>query len=99
MDDAPKLIPRVIHQTYKSGSIPPGVQPLMQSWRTLNPDWDIRFYDDKACLDFVSQEFPEYYAAYKALPKNVERSDFFRCRPLHCPSMAVASLSVTSCAC
>ena len=78
VDDAPKLIPRVIHQTFKSGSIPPGVQPLMQSWRSLNPDWDIRFYDDKACLDFVRQEFPEYYSAYKALPKNVERSDFFR---------------------
>ena len=97
----------------------------MQSWRSMNTDWDIRFYDDKGCLDFVRQvsqqlhahpwpccaeldishlpasvhvtqhpqqghdtsdqpgavcwqEFPEYYAAYKALPKNVERSDFFR---------------------
>ena len=99
MDHAPKLIPRVIHQTYQSGSIPPSVQPLMQSWRTLNPDWDIRFYDDKACLDFVSQEFPEYYTAYKALPKNVERSDFFRYSPLHCPSMGAASLLVTACVC
>ena len=29
-------------------------------------------------MDFVSREFPEYLAAYRALPKHVERSDFFR---------------------
>ena len=58
-DDAPKLIPRIIHQTFKSGDIPADAQPLMHSWRQQNPDWDIRFYDDKACLDFVRQEFPE----------------------------------------
>ena len=54
----------------------------MQSWRLHNPDWNFRFYDDEACLDFVAQEFPEYLEAYKGLPKNVERSDFFRYSPL-----------------
>ena len=50
----------------------------MQSWRRENEDWEIRFYDDAACLSFVQREFPEYLEAYKALPKDVERSDFFR---------------------
>ncbi len=50
----------------------------LQSWRRLNPGWEIRFYDDEACVEFVSREFPEYLAAYRALPKHVERSDFFR---------------------
>lgn len=50
----------------------------MQSWRRLNPGWEIRFYDDEACLEFVSREFPEYLEAYRVLPKHVERSDFFR---------------------
>ena len=54
-DDAPKLIPRVIHQTFKSGAIPADLQPLMQSWRTLNPGWDIRFYDDKVGRGLVSE--------------------------------------------
>lgn len=44
----------------------------------MNPGWELRFYDDQACLDFVQREFPEYLAAYLALPKQVERSDFFR---------------------
>jgi hypothetical protein len=51
---------------------------FLQSWRRLNPGWEIRFYDDEACIEFVSREFPEYLEAYRALPKHVERSDFFR---------------------
>jgi hypothetical protein len=51
---------------------------VLQSWRRLNPGWEIRFYDDEACLEFVSREFPEYLEAYRVLPKHVERSDFFR---------------------
>jgi hypothetical protein len=76
--DSPKLIPRVLHQTYQSGAVPPGVRPLMHSWRRHNEDWEIRFYDDEACLKFVQREFPEYLDAFRALPRDVERSHFFR---------------------
>lgn len=78
VEDAPKLIPKVIHQTYKSGNIPGSLRPFMHSWRRLNEDWEIRFYDDEACLKFVQREFPEYLDAYRGLAKDVERSDFFR---------------------
>lgn len=77
-DPTPKLIPKIFHQTYMTHKVPPAIEPLMQSWRLHNPDWNFRFYDDEACLDFVAREFPEYLEAYKGLPKNVERSDFFR---------------------
>jgi len=50
----------------------------MASWRAANPGWTVRFWDDDACSAFVAAEFPEYEAAYAALPKDVERSDFFR---------------------
>lgn len=78
VDEKPKLIPKIIHQTYKSSNVPKSVRSFMQSWRRLNGDWEIRFYDDEACLDFVKREFPEYLEAYRGLPKHVERSDFFR---------------------
>lgn len=76
--DSQRRIPPIIHQTYKSAVVPRVVRPYMQSWQRLNPGWELRFYDDQACLDFVRREFPEYLAAYIALPKQVERSDFFR---------------------
>ena len=77
-DPSPKLIPKIFHQTYMTRDVPPIIEPLMQSWRLHNPDWNFRFYDDEACLEFVASQFPEYLEAYKGLPKNVERSDFFR---------------------
>lgn len=76
--DTPPLIPRLIHQTFKTKDVPSRVKPLLQSWSTANPGHETRFYDNQACLQFVEREFPEYLQAYKLLPKDVERSDFFR---------------------
>ena len=73
-----KYIPKIIHQTYASQALSSRMRKLVDSWRLLNPGWEIRFYDDEACLDFVTQQFPEYLDAYVNLPKSVERSDFFR---------------------
>ena len=81
-DKSPKLIPRVIHQTYKSSSVPANLKVFMHSWRRLNEDWEIRFYDDEACMKFVQWEFPEYLDAYRSLENNIERSDFFRQAPV-----------------
>ena len=47
------MIPRVIHQTYKSSAVPDGVRPLMASWTARNPGWVMRFYDDATCRQFV----------------------------------------------
>ncbi|GMH40318.1 hypothetical protein BSKO_08222 [Bryopsis sp. KO-2023] len=73
-----QAIPRIIHQTYKSRDFPKSVKPLVESWSRVNPGWEVRFYDDEACVELVRNEFPQYFDAYKALPKDVERSDFFR---------------------
>jgi hypothetical protein len=78
-NSSPKLIPRIIHQTFRSRQVPENAKSIMRSWQDHNGNnWQFRFYDDEACLDFVRREFPEYLEAYKALPKDVERSDFFR---------------------
>jgi hypothetical protein len=75
----PNLIPRVIHQTYRSSSsIPPALQQLRDSWIRVNPTWETRIWDDHDCREFVRHEFPLYFEAYMGLPKDVERADFFR---------------------
>ena len=74
----PLKISRIVHQTYKSKDVPERMKPFMETWRAMNPGWEMRFYDDEGCTEFVKREFPEYYDAYAGLPKHVERSDFFR---------------------
>lgn len=78
MSSGQQLIPRLIHQTYKSHSIPQKLEDMVLSWKSTNPNWEVRLYNDTECLELVSSNFPEYLDAYLALPKNVERADFFR---------------------
>ncbi len=56
-----------------------GMDEVKRSWKQHNGDaWEHRFYDDAACLALVRGEYPQYLKAYLALPKDIERSDFFR---------------------
>eukprot|EP00955_Chlamydomonas_euryale_P041850 352135-Chlamydomonas_euryale.AAC.6 len=79
-DGPPMLIPRLVHQTYKSRRLPSGLASVIaSSWLEQNgPSWEYRLWDDESCLAMVGTEFPEYLDAYKSLPNNVERADFFR---------------------
>ena len=77
-ENKPRMIPKLIHQTYKTRDVPDAARPMMATWADMNPGWEVRFWDDAACLEMVRVAFPEYALAYESLPKNVERSDFFR---------------------
>ena len=58
---------------------------MMQSWRLANPNWEIRFYDDEACLEFVQHEFPEYLEAYRqGLPPALLHPFYTPASPLPC---------------
>lgn len=44
----PKLIPRILHQTYPGSGLPPAeMRRWMASWRVLNPGWEVRLYTDQ----------------------------------------------------
>lgn len=76
----PMLIPRILHQTHKTTLLPSSMAgSIAASWPEQNgPAWKYHMWDDADCLAMVSTEFPEYLEAYKRLPNNVERADFFR---------------------
>jgi len=71
-------IPPLIHQTYKTHKLPPDLQTYQHTWMQMNPGYEYKLYDDQEAEEFVSTELPEYLEAYKALPRAVERADFFR---------------------
>ncbi|KAK3258056.1 hypothetical protein CYMTET_32884 [Cymbomonas tetramitiformis] len=78
-DPSKRRIPRIIHQTTRSSNeIPAHIKDLRSTWMNKNPTWKMILWDDSECLAFVKKEFPEYLEAYRGLPKDVERADFFR---------------------
>jgi len=72
------VIPRIIHQTWKSARLPPKFARYQETWTRLNPDCDYRFYDDAACAELVHREFPDLVDLYDSLPLPILKADLFR---------------------
>jgi inositol phosphorylceramide mannosyltransferase catalytic subunit len=51
---APKKrpIPKIIHQIWVGGRLPVAYRRWTDSWRTLNPSWEYRLWDEKSILAF-----------------------------------------------
>ena len=68
-------IPKIIVQTHRSPDI--GVTER-ESWKTQNPDFDYRFFDDDDSRAFLKAEMPRLLEVYDRLPKPVQKADLFR---------------------
>jgi hypothetical protein len=56
------MIPRLIHQTWKSSVIEAPFRPeWMQSWRDMNPGWHYRLWTDQDLDAFVRRHHPAFY--------------------------------------
>lgn len=72
------MIPKIIHQTWKSRELPARYARLCETFKARLPGWEYRFWDDNDCLELVRDKFPQYLDAYQALPLPVQRADYFR---------------------
>lgn len=72
------MIPKLIHQTAKTAELPPKAVVYRQKLLELHPDWTYRLWTDADNLQFVRQEFPDFYDVFVGLPKNIMRADVIR---------------------
>ena len=77
------VIPKIIFQTWRDTDIPLALRHFAEGWKTHNPDFEYRFYDDAACLSLIGQSVPEFVDAYLGFPHPVMRADFFRYAALY----------------
>lgn len=76
-----RSIPRIIHQTFRSGPLKPEIQANIAEMKALNPGWDYRFYDDDDVRRYISSSYgPEFLDYFEALhPRyGAARADLFR---------------------
>ncbi|NTS66801.1 glycosyltransferase [Sphingomonas sp. HHU CXW] len=74
-------IPRTIHQTYFSATLPPALSGNVDALRALNPGWSFSFYDDAAVERFIAEEYGKAILAryLRISPKyGAARADLFR---------------------
>ena len=58
------MIPPILHQTWKTDSIPPQFQAWTESWARHNPGWTRMFWNDRMLVDFVGEHYPDFLATF-----------------------------------
>lgn len=72
-------IPKIIHQTFKSASLPLITRWHIGRFQKQNPEYVYEFYDDDRITTFFRQEYgEEMNKAYQRLNIGAAKADFFR---------------------
>lgn len=72
------MIPKIIHQTWKTKELPDKVKKWHQQIVDFHPGWEIKLWTDEDNLKFVKEYFPHLLTIYQALKYNIMRVDMVR---------------------
>lgn len=71
-------IPRIIHQTWKTKSLPDDYARFHDSIRRLHPDWEHRLWTDDDNRRLIAEHYPWFLETYDSYKHNIERVDAVR---------------------
>ena len=71
-------IPRRIIQYWYAADRPREIADMMNSWRTLHPDWHYEWFDDERARQWLGQHSPRALEAYGGTRDLAQKSDVVR---------------------
>ncbi|KAI5959165.1 CSH1 [Candida pseudojiufengensis] len=74
----PIIIPKIIHQTYKSENIPEIWKPGQEACINLHEDYQYILWTDEMAREFISEEFPWFLKTWDNYKYNIQRADAIR---------------------
>ena len=77
------MIPKIIHQTWKTSQPPIKTLFCIQSWKDLNPSFDYILWSDEDIRDFVDRCYPDYLSRIENFQLGIIKADFFRLLALY----------------
>lgn len=78
ISERPRLIPKIIHQTYINESIPEHWQAPQQSCLDLHPDYEYKLWTDKKSREFIAAEYPWFLETFDGYEFPIQRADAIR---------------------
>ena len=72
------MIPKLIHQTWKTGDVPRKWRRFADTVREMNPGWEYRLWTDADNDEFVRREYPEFYEIFTGFSRGIMRADVIR---------------------
>lgn len=77
------IIPKIIHQTWKTKNLPENLKFCVNSWKKYNPEYTYMFWSDKDIDIFIREKYPQYIDIYSKLTQGIQIADLFRILILH----------------
>ena len=73
-----QTIPKIIHQTWKTDTIPEDLQLFQQTWHHHHPDWAYRLWTDADNRVFIEAHYDWFLPTYDGYDQNIKRADAIR---------------------
>ncbi|CAI4036818.1 hypothetical protein SMKI_16G1160 [Saccharomyces mikatae IFO 1815] len=74
----PQLIPKIIHQTYKTEDIPEHWKEGRQKCLDLHPDYKYILWTDEMAHEFIKEKYPWFLDTFENYKYPIERADAIR---------------------
>ena len=72
------MIPKIIHQTWKTLDVPEEWKEAVESCKNKHKDYKHIIWTDEMMENFVKKEYHDFYHTYMSYPHNIQRCDAFR---------------------
>ena len=72
------MIPKIIHQTWKTREIPEQWQSAVESVKMIHPDYEYILWTHETMAEFVKSTYPDFYPTYLNYKYDIQRCDAFR---------------------
>ncbi|KAI0702862.1 hypothetical protein BC835DRAFT_1263362 [Cytidiella melzeri] len=71
-------IPRILHQTWKSETLPPKWTKISQHCRDIMPDYEYMLWTDASSREFIANEYPWFLDTFDGYTYPIQRADAIR---------------------
>lgn len=72
------MIPRIIHQTWKTPRLPRRLRIWRETWLRHHPDWEHRLWTDEDNRNFIKRHYEWFLPLYDSYPEHIMRVDAVR---------------------
>ncbi|RPD67226.1 hypothetical protein L226DRAFT_565966 [Lentinus tigrinus ALCF2SS1-7] len=79
----PERVPRIIHQTWKSETLPAKWANVSQGCRDMMPDYEYKLWTDASAREFIADHYDWFLDTFDAYTYPIQRADAIRYFVLH----------------
>lgn len=76
--EASKLIPRIVHQSWRTSKLEAFQVEWQKTWLINHPDWKYMFWTNEDNRKFVAENYGWFLDLYDSFPRDIQRADCAR---------------------